>query len=307
MITKETGRKEINVKEMRTKEASRKERNTKEASTYKEKNIFLQNLMEKYTKENVAVAFSGGVDSSLLLKAACLSAVKNGKKVYAVTMHTTLHTMNEIESSKKTAEEIGAEHLIIKVDELKEAGIENNPVERCYLCKKYLFQKILDKAESLGIKTVLDGTNEDDLHLFRPGLKALRELGIKSPLAESGFTKSDVRKLAEEYGLSVSKKPSTPCLATRFPYGSRLTYEEMQKVEKGENFLKNLGLYNVRLRIHGDIARIETDKEDIEKIVKYREKTISYLKKLGYRYITIDLEGFRSGSMDYFLENKREE
>lgn len=138
-------------------------------------------------------------------------------------------------------------------------------------------------------------------------MKALRELGIKSPLAESDFTKSDVRKLAEEYGLSVSKKPSTPCLATRFPYGSRLTYEEMQKVEKGENFLKNLGLYNVRLRIHGDIARIETDKEDIEKIVKYREKIISYLKKLGYRYITIDLEGFRSGSMDYFLENKREE
>lgn len=274
--------------------------------TYEEKCSYLQKLMEKYTQENVVVAFSGGVDSSLLLKTACINAVKNGTKVFAVTMHTTLHTMNEIESSKETAGEVGAEHLIISVDELKEAGIENNPVERCYLCKKYLFQKMKDKAESLGVKIILDGTNEDDLHMFRPGLKALKELEIKSPLAEGNFTKADVRRLAEEYGLSVSKKPATPCLATRFPYGSRLSYEEMKKVEKGEDFLKNLGLYNVRLRVHNDIARIEVDKEDIVKIVVYKEAIISYLKELGYRYITLDLEGFRSGSMDYFLENKRE-
>ncbi|EHO81479.1 ATP-dependent sacrificial sulfur transferase LarE [Fusobacterium ulcerans] len=274
--------------------------------TYEEKCSYLQKLMEKYTQENVVVAFSGGVDSSLLLKTACINAVKNGTKVFAVTMHTTLHTMNEIESSKETAGEVGAEHLIISVDELKEAGIENNPVEKCYLCKKYLFQKMKDKAESLGVKIILDGTNEDDLHMFRPGLKALKELEIKSPLVESDFSKTDVRKLAEEYGLSVSKKPSTPCLATRFPYGSRLSYEEMKKVEKGEDFLKNLGLYNVRLRVHNDIARIEVDKEDIVKIVVYKEAIISYLKELGYRYITLDLEGFRSGSMDYFLENKRE-
>lgn len=274
--------------------------------TYEEKCSYLQKLMEKYTQENVVVAFSGGVDSSLLLKTACINAVKNGTKVFAVTMHTTLHTMNEIESSKETAGEVGAEHLIISVDELKEAGIENNPVERCYLCKKYLFQKMKDKAESLGVKIILDGTNEDDLHMFRPGLRALKELEIKSPLAESNFSKTDVRKLAEEHGLSVSKKPSTPCLATRFPYGSRLSYEEMKKVEKGEDFLKNLGLYNVRLRVHNDIARIEVDKEDIVKIVVYKEAIISYLKELGYRYITLDLEGFRSGSMDYFLENERE-
>lgn len=274
--------------------------------TYEEKCSYLQKLMEKYTQENVVVAFSGGVDNSLLLKTACINAVKNGTKVFAVTMHTTLHTMNEIESSKETAGEVGAEHLIISVDELKEAGIENNPVERCYLCKRYLFQKMKDKAESLGVKIILDGTNEDDLHMFRPGLRALKELEIKSPLAESDFSKTDVRKLAEEYGMSVSKKPSTPCLATRFPYGSRLSYEEMKKVEKGEDFLKNLGLYNVRLRVHNDIARIEVDKEDIVKIVVYKEAIISYLKELGYRYITLDLEGFRSGSMDYFLENKRE-
>lgn len=275
--------------------------------TYEEKCIYLYKLMEKYTQENVVIAFSGGVDSSLLLKVACINAEKNKTKVFAITMHTTLHTMNEIENSRVIAREIGAEHLIINVDELKEAGIENNPVERCYLCKKYLFQKLLNKAETLGIKTILDGTNEDDMHMFRPGLKALKELEIKSPLAEADFTKADVRKLAEEYGLSASKKPSTPCLATRFPYGSRISYEEMLKVEKGEEFLRSLGLYNVRLRVHNDIVRIEVDQEDIVKIVVYKEAIIHYLKKLKYRYITVDLEGFRSGSMDYFLENEKGE
>lgn len=275
--------------------------------TYEEKCIYLHKLMEKYTQENVVIAFSGGVDSSLLLKVACINAEKNKTKVFAITMHTTLHTMNEIENSRVIAREIGAEHLIINVDELKEAGIENNPVERCYLCKKYLFQKLLNKAETLVIKTILDGTNEDDMHMFRPGLKALKELEIKSPLAEADFTKADVRKLAEEYGLSASKKPSTPCLATRFPYGSRISYEEMLKVEKGEEFLRSLGLYNVRLRVHNDIVRIEVDQEDIVKIVVYKEAIIHYLKKLKYRYITVDLEGFRSGSMDYFLENEKGE
>ena len=150
----------------------------------------------------------------------------------------------------------------------------------------------------LGIKTIMDGTNEDDLHVYRPGIRALRELSIISPLAETEMTKEEIRRMAEEYGLSVATKPSTPCLATRFPYGTQLTYEKMRQVENGEEILKSFGFYNVRLRVHDDIARIETDKEDFEQLLKHKEEIVKELKKIGYDYITLDLEGFRSGSMD---------
>ena len=265
--------------------------------TFDQKRKELQELMDRYARQDVAVAFSGGVDSSLLLKLVCEAAGKSGR-IYAVTMQTRLHPVCEIEHAKKVAEEIGASHLVIPVDELEEAGIRQNPPDRCYLCKKHLFTKILQKAEELGIQNILEGTNEDDLHVYRPGLKAIRELGVISPLAEAGFTKEDVRRLAEEYGLSVSDRPAAPCLATRFPYGAALSYEEIQKVEQGEDYLKGFGLYNVRLRIHGDIARIEVDTGEFPVLLQYRSQIINYIRHLGYPYITLDLEGFRSGSMD---------
>ena len=264
---------------------------------YEEKKIRLKDQIQAYAEEGCIVAFSGGADSSLLLKLVCEAAGKSGR-IYAVTMQTRLHPVCEIEHAKKVAEEIGASHLVIPVDELEEAGIRQNPPDRCYLCKKHLFTKILQKAEELGIQNILEGTNEDDLHVYRPGLKAIRELGVISPLAEAGFTKEDVRRLAEEYGLSVSDRPAAPCLATRFPYGAALSYEEIQKVEQGEDYLKGFGLYNVRLRIHGDIARIEVDTGEFPVLLQYRSQIINYIRHLGYPYITLDLEGFRSGSMD---------
>lgn len=258
--------------------------------------------INEYARQNVIVAFSGGVDSTLLLKIASEMAKKEGTKVYAVSMQTRLHPMGEIDEAKRTCRELEVEHVVISIDELKEAGIMNNPVNRCYLCKKFLFKRIKDLAAELGISSILEGTNEDDLHVYRPGIKALKELGIKSPLAEVGITKEEVRKLALEYGLKAASKPSTPCLATRFPYGTELTWEDMERVEKGEAYLKEIGLHNVRIRAYGKTARIEVDESAFTEILAHRQDLSIRLKELGFVYITLDLEGFRSGSMDVGID-----
>lgn len=258
--------------------------------------------MAQYAAQDIMVAFSGGVDSSLLLKLACEAAGRTGKKVYGVTVQSKLHPAGEIEAAKETAEEIGAVHLILTVDELKEAGITDNPEDRCYRCKKHLFQRMLQRAEELGIHTILEGTNEDDLHVYRPGIRALRELQITSPLVELHMTKEEVRKLAAEYDLSAASRPAAPCLATRFPYGTALTYEKMRQVEKGESYLKSLGFGNIRLRVHDTVARIEVDEEEFGRLMQHKKEAAAYLKGLGYGYITLDLEGFRSGSMDTGLQ-----
>lgn len=267
-------------------------------SGYDEKKESLKQKMKEYAGNDCIVAFSGGVDSSLLLKLACEAVAETKRRVYAVTMQTRLHPVQEIEHAGKVAAEIGAEHIVLSVDELMEAGITENPEDRCYLCKRLLFGRMKEKAEELDVNTILEGTNEDDLHMYRPGLRAIQELEVISPLAAAGFTKEEVRMLAKEYGLSVSTRPAMPCLATRFPYGTELSYEKLRKVELGEAFLKKMGLYNVRLRIHDMIARIETDKESFSVVLQHKEEIISYMKELGYHYITLDMEGFRSGSMD---------
>ncbi|WP_461812984.1 ATP-dependent sacrificial sulfur transferase LarE [Faecalimonas sp.] len=271
-------------------------------NNYEEKRKKLLERIDNLTKENIVLAFSGGVDSSLLLKICCDASKKSGKKVYAITVETELHPMKDVEIATMVAKEAGAKHLIIRIDELHEAGIQYNPVDRCYLCKKLLFSKLKEKAKELCIQTIVEGTNEDDLHVYRPGIRALKELEILSPLAECGFTKKEVRKLAEEYGISVANRPATPCMATRFPYGTELDYEKMRSVEEGEEWLRTFGFYNVRIRVHGDLARIEIDEKDMEILLRNRIKIIKKLKTLGYSYITIDLEGFRSGSMDINLK-----
>ena len=267
-------------------------------NNYTQKKELLRKHMAEYMAEDAIVAFSGGVDSSLLLKLACDASRVTGKKAYGILLHTMLHPKAELEEAERVAQETGAVFRVLKIDELEGAGIVDNPADRCYLCKRYLFGELIREAGQLGVSRILEGTNEDDLHVYRPGIRAVRELGIISPLADAGFTKADVRRLAGEYGISVSKKPSTPCLATRFPYGVRLSYEEMRKVEQGEAYLRSLGLGNVRLRVHDKLVRLEVDRDDIGKIMERREDAAAYLRRLGYVYITLDLEGFRSGSMD---------
>ncbi|RGT72632.1 nickel pincer cofactor biosynthesis protein LarC [Mediterraneibacter massiliensis] len=269
---------------------------------YDEKCAALFQKMKECTKNGVAVAFSGGVDSSLLLKLAC-EAADEGQKVYAITVHSRLHPAEDLETAAKVAEEIGAVHKIVFVDELKEADISDNPKERCYLCKKYIFQKMIKTAAELGVNCLVEGTNEDDLHVYRPGIQAIKELGILSPLAECGMTKKEIRELAQTYQISVAKRPSGPCLATRFPYETKLSYERMEQAEQGERFLRSLGFSTVRLRVHGKLARIEVKEAELGEVLKRKKEIIQYLKGLGYVYIAIDLEGFRSGSMDADIED----
>lgn len=271
---------------------------------YREKCDKLLQMIGEMTKENTAVAFSGGVDSSLLLKLMCQEAKKQGTRVYAIAAHTEIHPSADLEIAKKVAKEAGAEFVVLKLRELEEADIADNPVDRCYRCKKLLFKEIKAKAKELGAEVLAEGTNLDDTKVYRPGLKAIIELGVISPLKEAGFTKKEVRKLAAEYGISVADRPSTPCLATRFPYGDTISVEKMKKVEQGELFLRNLGLYNVRLRIHEKVARIEVDEGDMSKLLENREEVVKFLKDLGYWYVTLDMEGFRSGSMDIGIEKQ---
>ncbi len=272
-----------------------------------EKQRRLHRLMAGYADGDVAVAFSGGADSGLLLKLAVIHAKEKGTRVLAVTAGTELHPAGDMETARMAALEIGAEHMVLEVRELEAAGIERNPVDRCYRCKKYLFEAVKNAAKQAGAKVVLDGTNADDLKQYRPGLRALEELGIQSPLKEAGITKAQVRQLAAEYGISVANRPAAPCLATRFPYGEALTVDKLKRVGQGEDYLKSLGLYNVRLRVHGDVARIEADEKDLERLLGERKDIARKLKALGYGYVTLDLEGFRSGSMDEGLPDKVKE
>lgn len=273
---------------------------------YKKRCGRLEALIKEYTKENVMLAFSGGVDSSLLLMFLCRAAKETGKKIEAVTMATELHPVQDTETARQVAEEAGAVHRVLFMDELSNAGILYNPENRCYLCKKYLFSELLREAKKSGAGVVLEGTNADDLNVYRPGIRAVKELGIHSPLAEAGMTKADIRKLASEYGISVADRPASPCLATRFPYGTRLSKEKMQAVDEAEKFIRELGFYNVRVRVHQDTVRIEVDDKDLILFLKNRKAVVPRLKELGFTYITADLEGFRSGSMDVNLDQGKE-
>ena len=262
----------------------------------------LMEIMDRLCRKDVCLAFSGGVDSSLLLKLAVDMGKIHGSRVYAVTFDSRLHPACDLENARKVAGELGGIHCVITADELELEEIRQNPRNRCYLCKKQLFQHLLLVAENQGAAVVLEGTNEDDLHVYRPGIQAVRELGVKSPLAEAGLTKAEVKELAAEYGISAASRPSTPCMATRLPYGAELDYEVLKKIEQGEEILKKYLDGNIRLRLHGDIVRIEADPVQMKQVLDKKNEIVRELKQLGFFYLTLDLEGFRSGSMDQKAE-----
>lgn len=263
----------------------------------------LMALMQEITKENVCVAFSGGVDSSLLLKAAVMAAAENHTNVYAVTFQTRLQPMEEIETACKVAAECKAKHVILKLDESQHEAVAGNHTDRCYWCKRSLFQALFEWGEKHQSSIVLEGSNGDDLKVYRPGFRAIQELGARSPLAELGITKAQVREMAEKLNVSVSKRPSAPCMATRIPYNTPLDFTVMEKLDQGEQKLKALGYETVRLRLHGDIVRIELEVKELKKAVMQRTEIVEMMHELGFIYIALDLEGFRSGSMDLKIES----
>lgn len=258
----------------------------------------LQARMRELVSEDICLAFSGGVDSSLLLKAAADAAAETGKKVYAVTFDSRLHPSCDLRIARQVAGELGGIHQVMEVDELEQEEIRMNPVNRCYLCKRHLFMTLKKLAGEKGVRRILDGTNEDDMHVYRPGIRALKELGIISPLAELHITKEAVKGMASEYGISVASRPSTPCMATRLPYNTRIDYDVLDRIAQGEAYLRDALPGNVRLRLHGGIARLEVDNEAFARLLDRRADVVRRLKGLGFTYVALDLEGFRSGSMD---------
>jgi uncharacterized protein len=250
----------------------------------------------------VLVAFSGGVDSTLLLKVA--QDTLRDKNVFTVTARSPLYPERELAGVKKLIQTLGARHRLIESNELEIPGFSENPPNRCYYCKEKLFRKLLEIAKEESIPFIVEGSTLDDDMDHRPGRMAIQELGIRSPLKEALFTKIEVRELSKELGLPTWDKPSFACLASRFPYGEEITEQGLRMVDEAEDFLFGLGFKQVRVRHYGNLARIEILNEEMSRLMNgsLRGKVVSYLKGVGYRYITLDLQGFRSGSMNEVLE-----
>lgn len=249
-------------------------------------------------KGAVLVAFSGGVDSAVVAKAA---AEALGERAIAATASSPTLPSRELETAKKVAREIGITHEIFFEDEFENPKFAENSPERCYHCREGLIRGLRKVAQTQGIYCIVDGANADDALQHRPGMRAMRENGVRSPLLELGIGKEDVRKIARHFNLSVSDKPSMACLASRIPYGERITKEKLHMVEKSEEFIRNLGFEQVRVRHHGGIARIEVAKKDIPRVLELQEEIAKKMKEIGFTYVALDLEGYRSGSMDEVL------
>jgi uncharacterized protein len=257
--------------------------------------------------ESICVAYSGGVDSTFLLR---VSMDVLGENVLAVTATSPTYPKRELNEAIESAQKIGVRHLLISSNELDIPGFSQNTTNRCYYCKHDLFRKLRTEAQKCGIKTVADGSNYDDTRDYRPGRKAAKEIGVRSPLCEAELTKNEIRYLSKELGLSTWNKPSLACLSSRIPYNEKITEEKLRQVEEAEGILRNLGFTQVRVRHHNDIARIELVPDEMSSLNVYemRLSIDSALKSLGFKYVTVDLKGYRTGSMNEVLEayEKRE-
>ena len=246
--------------------------------------------------DSLLVAFSGGVDSTFLLKVASL--VLHSNKILAVTADSATYPKDELYFTRRMAKTLGVKHRIIKTLELKNRRFVSNPVNRCYFCKKELFSRLNVIALKSRLDFVADASNTSDRKDFRPGDIAKKELGIRSPLQEAGFTKQDVRSLSRTLGLITWDKPALACLASRIPYGIAIKPHLLKRVDRGERYLRKIGFKQVRLRHYNGLCRIEVDNENIPRLIYKRKQIVDRLKRLGYNYVTIDLEGYRTGSLN---------
>lgn len=268
----------------------------------------MDQLHEKYENlkryleglESVAVAFSGGVDSTFLLRVAHDVL---GDRVLAVTARSLSFPKRELDEASAFAAENGIEHVVVDSEELDIDGFSKNPTNRCYLCKSELFTKIKAIAEERGIAQVAEASNIDDNGDYRPGLQAVSELGIESPLRATGFSKAEIRQLSKELGLTTWNKQSFACLSSRFPYGESITPERLRMIDEAEQFLLDEGFHQVRVRFHGNLARIETDEAGFKDLLEktQRDKIHARFRQIGFTYIAIDIRGYRTGSMNETL------
>ncbi len=269
----------------------------------------MKTLQDKYNdlKEylnnlgSVAVAFSGGVDSTFLLKVAHDTL---GDRAIAVTARSLSFPERELKEAIAFARKLGVDHKIVDSEELDIEGFSENPTNRCYLCKHELFSKMKQIALENGISEVVEGSNLDDLGDYRPGLTAIQELEVKSPLRSAGLTKDEIRQLSKDMGLPTWEKQSFACLSSRFPYGQRITPEKLRMVDEAEQLLLDLGFRQIRVRHHDTLARIEISEDQFPKIMEkeIRDRINSRLKEIGFTYVSLDLTGYRTGSMNETLK-----
>lgn len=264
-------------------------------------------LQEKYERlkeillemERVVVAFSGGVDSTFLLKVAldCLGS----ENVLAVTADSETYPSSELIEARNIARELGARHEVIETSELAIPGYAENTQNRCYFCKKSLFEHLVPIMQDQGYHNIVFGLIADDLSEHRPGTKAAREMGVRGPLQEADLYKEEIRTLSRELGLITWDKPSFACLSSRIAYGETITQEKLTKIDKSEHYLQSLGIRQVRVRTHGDIARIEVEAKDMPTLLEKQEEIVRVIQGYGYTYVTMDLLGYQSGSMNKAL------
>jgi uncharacterized protein len=247
---------------------------------------------------SVVVAYSGGTDSTLLLKVA---HDELGLNAIAVTAVSPTMPREEIERATQVAKGIGAQHLLLQSDEMDNPAYVANSPDRCYHCKRLRFDSLLRLARDRGFEHIVDGSNVDDQRDRRPGMRAARELGVRSPLQEVGFAKADIRAVSKRLGLPTWDLPSNACLASRLPYGTPITHERLKQIDEAERLLHGLGFDQVRVRVHGDLARIEVEAESLPALIEKRSEMLPGLHRLGFSYVTVDLQGYRTGSLNETL------
>lgn len=247
----------------------------------------------------VAIGFSGGVDSSFLLK---VTSDILGKNTLAVTIKSPAHPKSEIDEAIRMARIMNVKHMIIDLDVTEIEEFKENNANRCYYCKKQIFSKIKEVAEKEGVPYVLDASNVDDLNDYRPGMRALEELGVLSPLINVELTKKEIRNLSKQMNLNTWNKPAFACLASRIPYGIGITKTRLMMIENAEDVLRSLSMKQFRVRYHNEMARIEVDKNDFQLVLDHTDKIVKRFKELGFKYITLDIEGYRAGSLNEVLK-----